>query len=148
MPFENLQYLRNKERQNIINCGYGEKYDHAGVYSISIENKLVYIGKAKNMLNRVVDHILEIGNPNVREYKYEILREAKQKKHKIEFSVLYDAAETSPSEIEREICEKEGELIREHLPPLNYKIPKEENYHQFTINQQAKTITLQEILDL
>ncbi len=29
------------------------KYEHAGIYSISIDSKIVYIGKSKNMLWRV-----------------------------------------------------------------------------------------------
>jgi len=33
-----------------------------------------------------------------------------------------------PVAIEEEIGEKEGEFIRRHLPPLNYQIPKAENW--------------------
>ena len=33
--------------------GYDKKYEHAGIYSISIDDKLVYIGKSHNMLRRV-----------------------------------------------------------------------------------------------
>ena len=121
---EALQYVREKEKQKIINRGYGEKYNHAGVYSIRIDGKLVYIGKATNMLNRLVDHILEIGRNEAREHKYAVLREARDTDHRIDFDVLYYATSASPSAIECEICEKEGELIRENLPPLNYKIPK------------------------
>ena len=141
-----LQYLHDKVKSKIIRLGYGEKYNHAGVYSIRIDRKLVYIGKATNMLNRLVDHILEIGRNEAREHKYAVLREAKDAGHKIDFDVLYYATSASPSAIEREICEKEGELIRAHTPPLNYKIPKQENYKSFTVNKSALSITLQELL--
>lgn len=33
--------------------GYADKYDHAGIYSISIGDQLVYIGKSRNMLRRL-----------------------------------------------------------------------------------------------
>ena len=33
--------------------GLAEKYEHPGIYSISIDDTLVYIGKSENMLIRV-----------------------------------------------------------------------------------------------
>ena len=33
--------------------GYADKYDHAGIYCIRLGDKLVYIGKSINMLERV-----------------------------------------------------------------------------------------------
>ena len=33
--------------------GLSPKYEHPGIYSISIGNQLVYIGKSRNMLRRL-----------------------------------------------------------------------------------------------
>ncbi len=40
--------------------GYADKYDHAGIYSISLGNTLVYIGKSVNMLERIAAHYVGI----------------------------------------------------------------------------------------
>ena len=37
--------------------------------------------------------------------------------------------------------------IRQYLPVLNYQIPKEENYKSFTVNKEANTITLDQIME-
>ena len=44
--------------------GLAEKYEHAGIYSISINSTLVYIGKSVNMLERVAQHLFEIYKNN------------------------------------------------------------------------------------
>ena len=49
-------------------------------------------------------------------------------------------------DIEDDIGRAEGRLIRKYRPPLNYQIPKEDNYHSFTVNRRAKWVTLEEIL--
>jgi len=33
--------------------GYTDKYDHAGIYCIKIDDEIVYIGKSHNILKRV-----------------------------------------------------------------------------------------------
>lgn len=48
--------------------------------------------------------------------------------------------------LKEELGEKEGEYIREHRPALNTQIPKADNWRHYTINENAKTITLPEIL--
>ena len=44
-------------RENMYNYlnrkGYADKYDHAGIYCIKIDDSIVYIGKSHNMLKRV-----------------------------------------------------------------------------------------------
>ena len=42
--------------------------------------------------------------------------------------MLHNKGSTTPAAIEEEIGEKEGEFIRRYLPPLNYQIPKAENW--------------------
>ena len=53
------------------------------------------------------------------ERKYRVLAEATRHGHKMCFTVLYTAKASSHAAIEEEIGQKEGELIRQHLPPLN-----------------------------
>ena len=54
--------------------GYAEKYDHAGIYCIKIDDTIVYIGKSHNMLKRVAQHYAAIKGQ--KERKYRILAEA------------------------------------------------------------------------
>ena len=55
--------------------GLAQKYEHPGIYSISIGNQLVYIGKRRNMLRRLAQHWVGIQTGSER--KYRILAEAK-----------------------------------------------------------------------
>ena len=81
-----------------------------------------------------------------KEHKYEILAQAARRGHTIRFSVLYYAA--SPADAaQEEIGAKEGELIRAMRPPLNYQIPTAENWHKFTTNPAALTITISDLLE-
>lgn len=124
--------------------GLAKKYEHPGIYSISIDDQLVYIGKSVNMLRRVAQHY--VGIQKEKERKYRILAEAKRHGYSINFDVLYYAAgNTHPSIIE-EIGYKEGEYIREHLPALNYQIPKADDWHRFETNAKSTEITLSEIM--
>ena len=40
--------------------GYGDKYEHAGIYCIKIDDEIVYVGKSTNMLKRVSAHYVHI----------------------------------------------------------------------------------------
>ena len=146
---QKYDYVFNKTKSDSIKSvkGFEEKYNHAGIYSISIGNKLVYIGKSENMMKRIIEHIIEIKRDTPREYKYKILKQAISHNLKIEFDVLYYSSNQDHYSIENDIGKKEGEYIRKFLPPLNYQIPREDNYKKFTINKTAATITLKEILE-
>ena len=127
---------------NYLKCkGYGDKYDHAGIYCIKIDDSIAYIGKSYNMLKRVAQHYVKI-NTKPKEVKYRILAEAKRKGHKINFDVLYDATQTSYAAIEEEIGAKEGEYIRLFNPLLNTQIPKEDDWRKWDVN----TLDAREIL--
>lgn len=143
------EYVFEKEKQRIIsqNPANEKKYDCAGVYSISIGGNLTYIGKAKNMLKRITEHILEIKREKPMGHKYEIFKQAMNEDVKITFDVIYRAVSSDTDELEKEIGEKEGFFIRQYLPVLNYQIPKEENYKSFTVNKEANTITLDQIME-
>lgn len=125
-------------RENMYNYlkrkGYGDKYDHAGIYCIKIDDSIVYIGKSHNMLKRVAQHYVII-NTKPKEAKYSILAQAKRKGHRISFDVLYNAKGTTYRTITEEIGKKEGEYIRLYKPILNTQIPKEENWKQYAVRE-------------
>lgn len=135
----------NQKIEELTKMGLYEKYGHPGIYTISIESKLVYIGKSMDMLKRVAQHIIEIEEPT--NHKYKILRQAKDEGYKIGFDVIYNAIETEEQKIFDEIGEEEGNQIRKYFPQLNYQIPKKNNYHSYFTNKHAKTITLEEIMN-
>lgn len=109
-----------------------EKYEHAGVYCIKIDEQIVYIGKSLNMMDRIAAHYVGIKRGS--ELKYRILSEVQRKGKTVEFDVLYYAKSQKYYDIVNEIGEKEGELIREYRPLLNAQIPKKENWHKWDIH--------------
>lgn len=97
------------------------------------------------MLKRVAEHYVGIKLKS--EHKYTVLAEAQACGLPINFDVLYYAKASSPTAIKNEIGAKEGEYIRAHRPPLNYQIPKQEDWTKFEVNLKAHTITLDELLE-
>lgn len=69
--------------------GLADKYEHAGIYCIKVDEQIVYVGKSANMLRRIAQHYagVQMGS----EKKYRILSEARRKGHSINFDVLYYA---------------------------------------------------------
>lgn len=97
--------------------GLAAKYEHAGIYCIKVDEKIVYIGKSANMLRRIASHYAHIQMGT--EKKYRILDEARRKGHPITFDVLYYAQSKGITDRLTEIGEKEGEYIRQYQPILN-----------------------------
>lgn len=124
--------------------GYGEKYDHAGIYCIKIDDTIVYIGKSHNMLKRVSEHYVAIKGQT--EKKYRIFAEAQRKGHSINFDVLYHAAETYYPAVKNEIGQKEGEYIRQYKPILNTQIPREDDWRKFDVCAVDAREVLKELL--
>ena len=123
------------------------KYSHPGIYSVAIGGKLVYIGKSRDMLCRLAQHIFYTNNlSQTKTHKYKIFALAQLMGYEMKFDVMYVATGKSEKEVDDEIGKKEAELINKYLPPLNYQIPKMLNYHSFTVNKKANTITLLELL--
>ncbi len=119
--------------------GHAAKYEHAGIYCIKIDEKIVYVGKSGNMLRRIAEHYagIQMGT----EKKYRIMAEARRKGHNIGFDVLYYARSRRYADKLAEIGEKEGEYVRKYQPVLNTQIPKEDDWHQFdTQTVNAKTV--------
>ena len=90
--------------------GLADKYEHPGIYCIKINEKIVYVGKSRNMLQRIAEHY--VGIKVEKEKKYRIMAEAQRKGYSINFDVLYYATARTSSAIIEEIGEKEGEYIR------------------------------------
>lgn len=128
----------------LVKRGYGPAFDHAGIYRITIDGIIVYIGKSTNMLWRLAEHYVSMKDPT--EHKYRILAEAKRRGHKVNFNKLYDVKSARPVKIKEEIGKAEGYFIRKYKPPLNTQIPKEEDWRKFDINHAAATVTLDDIL--
>lgn len=120
--------------------GLAKKYEHPGIYCIKIDDTVVYIGKSRNMLKRIANHYVNIKTET--EKKYRIMAEAQRKGHTISFDVLYYATARTPSAIKEEIGKKEGEYIRQYLPPLNTQIPKAEDWQKWDVNK----VDAQEVL--
>ena len=113
-------------REMLRRRGLAAKYEHPGIYCIKVRGQIVYIGKSKNMLERIAEHYVEIKKES--EDKYRVLAEVQRQGLSIDFDVLYYA---KSADIENEIGQKEGELIREYLPVLNTQIPKAENWRRW-----------------
>lgn len=124
---------------------WSQKFLNAGIYSISINNKIVYVGKSTNMLYRMAEHWASMTYP--KENKYRVLSEAKCRNYNVKFDVLYYAKSQTRDELEEEIGEAEGYFIRKFRPPLNYQIPKEENWRSFECNRGALFISLDQIME-
>ena len=141
--------MSNLHIQNIYNKyieqEWSKKFQCSGVYSITVNNKIVYIGKSKDILYRMAEHWASMGNP--KENKYKVLAEAHRRRYNVRFNVLYTAKSTTRAEIEEEIGEREGYFIRLYQPPLNTQIPKEENWRSYTVNRGALNISLDDIME-
>lgn len=127
----------------IVDRGYKDKYDHYGIYCIKVDNKIVYVGKSRNMLKRIAQHMTEI-EYNTDKNMYNVLRELKTA-HSISFDTLLVTKEDDD-----EMGVAEAKAIRHYQPCLNIQYPKLENYHSFEYRRLAKHITakqVEEILD-
>lgn len=141
--------MSNLHIQNIYNKYIGQewskKFQCSGVYSITVNSKIVYVGKSNDMLYRMAEHWASMGNP--KENKYKVLAEAHRRRYNVRFNVLYTAKSKTRAEIEEEIGEREGYFIRLYQPPLNTQIPKEENWRSYTVNRGALNISLDDIME-
>ena len=124
--------------------GHAPKYEHPGIYCIKVDDRMVYVGKSVDMLERVAQHI--VGVKQESERKYRILNEVQRKGHTINFDVLYYAQEKRYADIEEEIGQKEGEYIRKYRPLLNTQIPKAEDWRKYDVQIVDAREVLQQLL--
>lgn len=120
-----------------------DKYNHSGVYSISILGNVVYVGRSKNMRKRILDHMRYIQKPEVVNKssgpnKYYVLNEAYNEGLTIQFDTLYDGDD---------IVFQEAYYINKFRPALNMQIPNLDNPYVGKINNRARTITYKDLID-
>lgn len=116
-----------------------EKYNHPGVYSITVGDEIVYVGKARDMLTRVATHLWEINygkqETEGKKAKYGELKRAIKKGYIIKFDVLYSSSFSCDKDevntIDDDIGPKEAIYINRYLPKLNKQIPDLEDYHKY-----------------
>lgn len=149
IKFTNLEKITSFY-EKMIEEQSGDTFKCGGIYAILINNRIVYIGKSINIHHRIASHLVNIEHKIGTEYKahkYEVLREAHNRDIPITFKILYTSFKEDRNEIIEDIGDWEGLFIRALKPALNYQIPKKENWHKFTVNKNARTITLEEILN-
>lgn len=134
-----------QEYKELIQKETGDKYDRPGIYCIKFNDKIVYVGKSRNCLERLASHICNIRKEQDewKSHKYEVMRDALI----FSCSVGFDLLEGDLDD-DQLLGEREGYWIRYYLPPLNYQIPKEEDYHKYTVNRNAMKITFKEIMGI
>lgn len=138
--FFEVQVAANIEA--IVAAGKKDKYDHYGIYCIKVDGKIVYVGKSRNMLKRVAQHMYEI-EYNKKKNMYLVLKELKSTHH-VGFDVLTETTEGNDDEMGI----AEAYAIRHHSPCLNVQYPKIENYHSFDYCKRAKVITAKEVEEI
>ena len=124
--------------------GYAQQYEHAGIYQITVDGAVAYIGKSTDMMWRLAQHISSMKLS--KSHKYQVLREAKQKGQTVTFSVVYYAKSKRMCDIREEIGIAEGEYIRKLRPPLNTQIPHADDWRKYENNPAAASVTLEELL--
>lgn len=125
----------------IVEAGYEEKYKGYGIYCIKVDDMIVYIGKSRDCLQRVAQHMTEI-ELNTTKNMYNVLRTLKES-HKIGFDIM-----TKTDEDDDQLGLAEAYAIRRHSPCLNIQYPKMEDYHKFDYCKRAKTITAKEVEEI
>lgn len=125
----------------IVNKGYKDKYDHYGIYCIKVDGKIVYVGKSRNMLKRIAQHMTDI-EYNEDKNMYVVLRELK-----IDHSISFDTLLVT-KEDDDEMGFAEARAIRHYQPCLNIQYPKLDNYHSFEYRRLAKHITAEQVLKI
>lgn len=131
-------------------------YDFPGVYAISVNDKVVYVGKSRNLKRRLFQHCFNIkyyDNPNIASDKlqlYRLLNYIKFLGYHIHFEVLFKAAvePTTPLDwIDFRIGIQEAFYIRYYKPCLNINIPYLLDYYKCVVNPKAETITKDEFFN-
>ena len=134
-------YNELKEDQYMV-----DKYEHAGIYHISLNNYVIYIGKSRNMLQRIASHIANIKDDKAN--KYQIMKQAIKRGYDIEFGVLYYSPYKEQGEIDIDIGYQEAlQIYLFKEPILNQQIPSIYNWKSYHVNKRAQTITLDEVLE-
>lgn len=122
--------------------GHYKKLNNSGIYYIQVKDRILYIGKSKDMFIRAANHmgnVFDEDMPDCNSRKYELLRGLDEAGYDIGIGVACLCNEN-------ELGEREGKYIRKYMPILNYQIPNKDNYHKYTVNKTVKEITLEELI--
>lgn len=93
----------------------------AGIYAITINDFIVYVGMSKNCYQRCCQHIYNMNNAMLNnEKKYELLLSAKLGGYKVDCIQLETCEEY-------ELRELEDRWIEQLMPPLNIQTPLGKN---------------------
>ena len=117
-----------------------------GVYTLKALDKIVYVGKSKNLKDRLLQHMFHIEYyndwdiPSEKVKKYELLAEIKDKHIEIVPSVIFTAYNDAYCSTDSQIGRMEAYYIRKYQPYLNTQIPELFNYFKYTYNNYVDTI--------
>lgn len=125
----------------IVAAGAKDKYDHYGIYCITVDKKIVYVGKSRNMLKRIAQHMYEIEYNN-KKNMYKVLKQLKST-HQIGFDVL-----TVTDEDDKQLGRAEAYAIHHHNPCLNIQHPHLDDYMKYDYDKRAKNISAKEVEEI
>lgn len=108
---------REPEQQQSGSLLFRAKWKHSGIYAMVVDNKVIYVGKSKDMSVRIMQHIWHPDDTK----KYWIIDELIAAGYRIEF-VPVEYCEVAA------LTERESYWINYYLPPLNYQIPKHQDF--------------------
>ena len=118
-----MKYIDLKDYINNHNLLKNNVKKETGIYGITIDNIIVYIGESKNVYDRCCQHIYEIENAMLnKEKKYLLLLSAKLGGHNID-CVGLDYGNYN----ELELKKAQYNLIKLLNTPLNKESPNDEN---------------------
>lgn len=104
-----------------------------GIYAITIDGKIAYVGQSKNMYERCGQHIYNIQNAMLNEEKkYELLLAAKLGGHTVDCCPIAYCEQ-------KELSKKEAEAITKFAPALNIATPTGIN--------DISELTIEELMD-
>ena len=118
-----MKYIDLKDYINNHNLLKNNVKKETGIYGITIDNIIVYIGESKNVYDRCCQHIYEIENAMLnKEKKYLLLLSAELGGHNID-CVGLDYGNYN----ELELKKAQYNLIKLLNTPLNKESPNDEN---------------------
>lgn len=137
---------KNSYADNLYNKwvreGRFKEYACSGIYAIKdAQGHILYIGKSNNIRRRMAEHRVDINCPAGKEHKYSVINEIERRLGKKCFVSILEEVQG-----EEKLGYAEGWHIRRNCPPLNTEIPREDNWRKWDINQEALTISADEVL--
>lgn len=130
----------NNNKQHIVDLGLKNKYNRYGLYKIEVNGKLVYIGKSRDMLTRVANHMFGI-DYDTKSNKYVYLRAARETGYRISFDVLEYTEEDDVK-----LGQAEAAAIHKYRPVLNKQLPAFDGSNKWKKNMRAWNLTYEQFI--